>query len=117
MAGRPETKQYWIDQLSEYWDSGLTIQEYCELKEVSYESARRWIALLKKEREGKGTEGEALELVEVTMPPSGVSHSGTGVKILANGVAVQVDKNFDQETLIHVLSVLRALPCSASAGQ
>ena len=26
MAGRPETKQYWIDQLSEYWNSGFTIQ-------------------------------------------------------------------------------------------
>ena len=52
MAGR-ETRQYWIDQLSEYWESGFTIQEYCELKELSYESARRWIALLKKERERK----------------------------------------------------------------
>ena len=52
MAGRPETKQYWIDQLSEYWDSGFTIQEYCELKDLSYESARRWISQLKKERAG-----------------------------------------------------------------
>jgi len=117
MAGRSETKQYWIDQLSEYWDSGLTIQEYCELKEVSYESARRWIALLKKERDGKGTEGGALELVEVSMPRLGSSQSGTGVNVLANGLEVQVDKNFDQETLIQVLTVLRALPCSASAGQ
>ena len=117
MAGRPETKQYWIDQLSEYWDSGLTIPEYCELKEVSYESARRWIALLKKEREGKGPEGEVLELVEVSMPRLGSSQSGTGVKVLAHGLEVQVDKNFDQETLIQVLTVLRALPCSASAGQ
>ena len=40
MAGRPETKQYWMDQLSEYWNSGFTIQEYCELKELSYESKR-----------------------------------------------------------------------------
>ena len=50
MAGRPETKQYWMDQLSEYWDSGFTIPEYCELKELSYESAQRWISQLKKER-------------------------------------------------------------------
>jgi len=50
MAGRPETKQYLMDQLSEYWDSGFTIPEYCELKELSYESARRWISQLKKER-------------------------------------------------------------------
>ena len=32
---------YWEQQLSEYWDSGLTIQEYSELKELPYESTRR----------------------------------------------------------------------------
>jgi len=117
MAGRPETKQYWIDQLSEYWDSGLTIQEYCELKEVSYESARRWIALLKKEREGKGAEKESLELVEVGMATSEASQSGTGVKLLRDGMEVHLDKNFDQATLLQVLTVLRALACSVSAGQ
>ena len=66
MAGR-ETRQYWIDQLSEYWESGFTIQEYCELKELSYESARRWIALLKKEREREENR-ETLVFVEVTLP-------------------------------------------------
>lgn len=25
-------RDYWEEQLSEYWDSGLTIQEYSELK-------------------------------------------------------------------------------------
>ncbi len=65
MAGR-ETRQYWIDQLSEYWESGFTIQEYCELKELSYESARRWIALLKKEREREENR-ETLVFVEVTL--------------------------------------------------
>ena len=33
---------------SEYWDSGLTIQEYSELKELPYESTRRWIRVLQK---------------------------------------------------------------------
>ena len=28
-----EGRDYWEAQLSEYWDSGLTIQEYSELKE------------------------------------------------------------------------------------
>mgnify|MGYP000907805846 CR=1 FL=1 len=32
-----EGRDYWEAQLSEYWDSGLTIQEYSELKELSYE--------------------------------------------------------------------------------
>ena len=33
-----EGRDYWEAQLSEYWDSGLTIQEYSELKELPYES-------------------------------------------------------------------------------
>lgn len=36
-----ESRQYWEDQLSEYWGSGLTIQEYSELKELPYKSMRR----------------------------------------------------------------------------
>ena len=35
-----EGRDYWEEQLSEYWDSGLTIQEYSELKELPYESKR-----------------------------------------------------------------------------
>ena len=41
-----EGRDYWEAQLSEYWDSGLTIQEYSELKELPYESTRRWIRVL-----------------------------------------------------------------------
>ena len=32
-----ETRQYWDEQLAEYWDSGFTIQEYSELKDLPYE--------------------------------------------------------------------------------
>ena len=31
-----EGRDYWEAQPSEYWDSGLTIQEYSELKELPY---------------------------------------------------------------------------------
>ena len=47
-----EGRDYWEAQLSEYWDSGLTIQEYSELKELPYESTRRWIRVLQKATEG-----------------------------------------------------------------
>ena len=33
-----EGRDYWEEQLSEYWDSGLTIQEYSELKFWEYHS-------------------------------------------------------------------------------
>lgn len=56
-------RDYWREQLSEYWDGGLTIQEYCELKDLPYESVRRWIGILKKEREGKSPASGELEFV------------------------------------------------------
>ena len=43
--GREDARQYWEEQLTEYWESGFSIPEYCELKELSYESARRWVRI------------------------------------------------------------------------
>ncbi len=43
-----EGYDYWGEQLSEYWDSGLKIQEYSELKELPYENTCRWIRVLQK---------------------------------------------------------------------
>ena len=117
MAGRPETKQYWIDQLSEYWNSGFTIQEYCELKDLSYESVRRWISQLKKEREGQNQTAVPLEFVEVTPDSPEVPCSGTGIKLYSNGVEIHLDRKFDGETLKQVLILLKGLQCSVSADR
>ncbi len=57
-----EGRDYWEAQLSEYWDSGLTIQEYSELKELPYESTRRWIRVLEKARQDDVSDPESLEL-------------------------------------------------------
>ena len=32
-----EGRDYWVEQLAEYWESGLTIQDYSELKKLPYE--------------------------------------------------------------------------------
>ena len=60
-----EGRDYWEAQLSEYWDSGLTIQEYSELKELPYESTRRWIRMLQKARQDGTSASESLELIEI----------------------------------------------------
>ncbi len=44
MERERKSREYWEDQLSEYWDGGLSIGEYCELKDLQRESARRWIS-------------------------------------------------------------------------
>ena len=66
-----EGRDYWVEQLSEYWDSGLTIQEYSELKELPYEmyqvdyaKARCEMKFLKKNRKQTGVKSRiALQLM------------------------------------------------------
>ena len=68
-----EGRDYWEAQLSEYWDSGLTIQEYSELKELSYESKRPTSPMV------RGILRRALEKIRVRrkMMPSGGHRSPT----------------------------------------
>ena len=46
-----EGRDYWEEQLSEYWDSGLTIQEYSELKELPYEGKRPASPMVRRKRD------------------------------------------------------------------
>ena len=109
-----EGRDYWVEQLSEYWESGLTIQEYSELKELPYESVRRWIRVLQKARHADVDDSESLELVEVK-PLQTNARAGSGVRLLFNGIEIAVEKGFDGTTLSEVLNLLKARSCSASA--
>jgi hypothetical protein len=84
-------RDYWEEQLSEYWDSGLTIQEYSELKELPYKNTRRWIAALKRDRESKSNTSGDLGLVEVSLPAESPKNgSGSGISLHAAGFEIQV---------------------------
>ena len=79
-----EGRDYWEAQLSEYWDSGLTIQEYSELKELPYESTRRWIRVLEKARQDDVSDPESLELVEIK-PLQTNANDNSGIRLLIDG--------------------------------
>ena len=111
-----EGRDYWEEQLSEYWDSGLTIQEYSELKELPYESTRRWIRVLEKSRQ-EGVIGSAsLELVEVKSLQTD-ARNGSGIRLLVDGIEIAIEKGFDSTTLSEVLNLLKRRSCSASAAR
>ena len=98
-----EGRDYWEAQLSEYWDSGLTIQEYSELKELPYESltiqeyselkelpyesTRRWIRVLQKARQDEASSPESLELVEIKPLQTNASDS-SGIRLLIDGIEI-----------------------------
>lgn len=109
-----EGRDYWEAQLSEYWDSGLTIQEYSELKELPYESTRRWIRVLEKVRQDGVIGSASLELVEIK-PLQTNANDNSGIRLLIDGIEIAVAKGFDGTTLSEVLNLLKRQSCSASA--
>jgi len=113
---RGESRQYWSAQLVEYWDSGFSIQEYCELKDLPFENTKRWIRVFEKERgvteksvpaAVEVPEPPRLEMVEVKPSPARPSRSGySGIRLKAAGVEVLLDRDFDGPSLSVLLSVL-----------
>ena len=111
-----EGRDYWEEQLSEYWESGLTIQEYSELKELPYESTRRWIRALEKARQDGVIGSASLELVEVKSLQTD-ARNGSGIRLLVDGIEIAIEKGFDSTTLSEVLNLLKRRSCSASAAR
>ena len=94
-----EGRDYWVEQLSEYWDSGLTIQEYSELKELPYESTRRWIRVLEKVRQDGVIGSASLELVEVAPLIAG-SGNTSGIRLQVNPrLAERAVLNFQNQSV------------------
>ena len=111
-----EGRDYWEAQLSEYWDSGLTIQEYSELKELPYESTRRGIRVSQKTSQDGANNSAALELVEVN-PLQTKARDGSGIRLVVDGIEIALSKGFDGPTLSEVLDLLKVRSCSGSAAQ
>ncbi len=113
---RGKSRRYWAEELSEYWDSGFSIPEYCELNELPFENTKRWIRVFEKERNGvpeksapatvEVPEPPRLEMVEVKAVPVKVSGGDSGIRLKIAGVEVLLDRNFDGVALSVLLNVL-----------
>ena len=73
----------------------MTIQEYSELKELPYESTRRWIRvlqkarirMLQKARQDGTSASESLELIEIKPLQTNASDS-SGIRLLIDGIEI-----------------------------
>lgn len=97
-----KTRQYWAEQLSEYWGSGFSVREYCELKDLRFEAARWWVRLFKKEREP----APVLELVELQMPEGITDEISSGIRLKRGNWEVLLGNKFESEALLKVLNIL-----------
>ena len=106
-------REYWEEQLSEYRNSGLTIQEYSDLKDLPYETGRRWTVYLKKVRAGSCS----IEAGGIDFPTVGSCATSAGVDIKVRSFTISLNKGFDPSTQIAVINLLQEVECSASAVQ
>ena len=51
MGTSRHSRRYWTEKLAEYWDSELTLSDYCEIMELPYRAALRWVQIFKKENQ------------------------------------------------------------------
>ena len=109
-----EGRDYWEEQLSEYRDSGLTIQEYSELKELPYESTRHCIRVLEKERQDGASGSASLALVAVKLLQT-EARNGAGIRLPVDGIEIAAAKGFNCSTLSEELNLLKGRSCAASA--
>jgi len=105
---RAETRRYWEEELSEYWGSGFSIPEYCELKNLPRESSRRWIRIFEKERENPSAQSpeNEIELVELKSSRTDSTRRTSGISLRVGEVEVILEKDFDSRSLSEVLKVL-----------
>lgn len=107
------TREYWETKLAEYWDSGLTLADYCKIMDLPNLAASRWEQRFRKERHE--TTNEPYELVEITPRKSqpntlGISEhrKGSGVRLLISGMLIELDRGFDEETLTTAIGIARS---------
>lgn len=113
MVKRSVVWRRWQRVLSEYWDSGLTVSEYCRRHGLCSKTAWVWVKRLRSEPKAVA---DTLEIVPVKLPLSVELPSPTrlsvgaerdsGIRLELEHLRISLAADFDAATLRRVLSVL-----------
>jgi len=87
--------------------SGLSRVEWARLHGVDARSLNAWRMNL--ERRGRPTESTPLRLVELVHPERPPQPVGSGVRVHAGGVVVELDRDFDPSVFVAVIDLVA--PC------
>lgn len=96
----------WENHLSGYWDSDVSLKEYCRLHQLSYRSACTWRRRL---RSCDAPADPQLEFARIS-PPSPrrdpALAPSSGIILESGRLHVHLDRGFDRDTLVRVLDIL-----------
>ena len=109
------SREYWEEQLREYWDSGFTVSEYGELIGHPRLTVMRWIRKLRSEHESSEIiepEQECpvrmIEVVPKQIEEDAEARSrDSGVQLRIGDMEISLTSGYDREVLRSVLEMLR----------
>ena len=100
----------WKSQLAGYWESGLSLAEYCRQNNLNIKTASKWRRRLNPDfvrRSGNlASRVEALEIVSISPP---VTSRNSGISLEAGKLHITLQSDFDIPTLQRLLSALEEI--------
>jgi hypothetical protein len=113
---------FWEEAVREYEAAGLSVRDFCELKDVGPSTFMKWKSVVEHNR-GRAPQFIPVHLKEIpsfdgsleqksAFPPTRVNNSISNEWVLRFGekLSLNIPQNFDAEVLKRLLSVL--IPCS-----
>ena len=116
------SREYWKEQLREYWGSGFTVSEYSELIGQPRLTVKRWIRKLRSEHESseiiEPEQAESdkpsdcpvrmIEIVPKQIEEDAEARSqDSGVQLRIGKMEISLTSGYDREVLRSVLEMLR----------
>jgi len=99
----------WKSRLSRYWNSGLSLSEYCRQNKLNLKTASKWRIRFRPDHQERE---EDLEIVPLKMtipeasPLCSPLVSGSGIFLEFGSMRISVSRDFDAKALSRVLTVL-----------
>lgn len=106
----PDTEQRWLDLVTRWQRSGLTVREFCRQQRLSEPSFYVWRRRLRPRGRLSAHGNAAPAFVKVTVAAAPAAHPALEV-LLAGGRVLRVPTGFDPVALRQLLRLLEEPPC------
>ena len=93
--------------LSGFWNSGLTLTEYCRRNQLNVQTAWKWMNRFQSLGYGERVTEESLEIVPLETALIGTeAKDNSGVHLTLGESHLELDTGFDETTLKRVFQIL-----------
>lgn len=98
--------QRWKRLLAGFWTSNSTLAEYCRQHNLNYKNASRWKRNLQNAGNDTIDSPAELEFVQLDLGRRFYPPQSSGIRLELGELRIEVEKDFDPQTLKQILSLL-----------